>query len=388
MSDFGGTFRGTGIALYADTSFAMAQLKALEAYGRRLKGEMAGLPAVGGPATGSPLLSPKPSGAIPGGKISTLANLSGVMQPKGITIDTGTPVTMKRSYDVIPVDIPDEPAAAAPARNRSSGGRGSRGNAASPGDAASGSAMDRHFAKMGQQFAQGPKLTNTGINLGPLTLGAGAASLKSVALKTLGPAAAYTAIVLAGVRIAEELGNQVEDAVAEAQRTRKDLGTVLVQRAKDLPGKLGASLLGVAPDLALRAYEGLTKFGVGVHAVLWGQSTGQADGNLQAAEYAFTGLRRDIGDAIAWMMGTPNSTEESKRKFQTWKAAKADAMNAATERANSDAAKVMEQVLGMGLPGTLDEIKRATFDAYNTFYRAEEAKKWIKPDLSEMAKTK
>lgn len=370
MSDFGGTFRGTGIALFADTSFAMAQLRALQDYARLVRGELGTMPAAPGPVTRSPLIAPSPSGTIPGGRIDNLT--MPIAKPKGITIDTGTPVTMKRNFNAIPVDIPDEPAAAAPARNRTGAGRGSRGNAASPGDAASGDAMDRHFARMGKQVGAGPVLTNTSLQLGPLSLNGNGANLRGAFMKTLGPAAIFMTAVYAEMRAFAALGESVESALAEAQSSGKDLGDVLVEKAAHIPGRIAAGIVGGGVGLFLDAAEGAGKFGVGVLALLGAQSNGQADGNIQAYKKVFSDAKTDLSDALTGISGGKKSweikAELQQAKEGQLKRIRAEAMEAATQQAQEDARKAAEQLLGMGFPGTLDDLNEIAKRAYMAKY--------------------
>lgn len=349
-------FKGTGISLFADTSFAMAQLRALEAYGRRIREGLAGMPAVPGPSTSSPLLAPRPSGAIPGGRIDT---------PR-LDVHTPASISATRSTLVaVPAPAPHvanaEPSGAAAKRAQGIPEPSAPSLHHSGGQAASFAAESRSFRPKMPDIGGRPVLTQHGVNLGPLSIGAGAATLRSVALKSMGPVAVYAGALFAAQAAAVTIGNTVESILNEAELKRRDVGDVIKDRLFNLPGAIGAKIVegfgGIIADI-----------GEGTAIGLFARSTG----DVKAIREIARGWRENLSDF-------GNTATGGKPAWQLRQEAKADrdrflarerywALEKATAQAQEDARKTSEQLLGMGFPGTLDDLndiaKRAYMDKY------------------------
>lgn len=366
-----GTFEGANARLYVDTRAAIAQLKALQALAMQTRGMMTGLPPAPAAATHSPLIAPAPDGRIPGSRSGdfTIAPTGGAIANNPGKLASDSKKAVKGTI-VNGVHIPDGPALDAPKRNRS--GLGGRGSASSASEAAGWAAVGERWSKLGEEFKAGPKLRTEDITLGPVKVGRSGLSLRS-SEALLGSAAIYGVAIYASLRGAAALGEVTESALAEAVSSGRDLGVVIAEKAKQLPGKIVGGALSGTLGLIFDASEGVGKFGVGVAALLGFQKTNQADGNIQAYKKVFEDAKYELDQALAPITGAKSRFELEQAGKKELNRIKKDMMDDAILQAEEDAKKTAESLLGMGFPGTLDELRDREGPVYQSYIRKYEA---------------
>lgn len=363
-----GTFEGANARLHVDTRAAIAQLKALQALAMQTRGQMAGLPPAPIPATHSPLIAPSPNGEIPGSrsgdfKLSTGAANVAVANPVRLASDSKKAI---KGTIVNGVHIPDGPAIDAPKRNR--GGVMGRASASTASEAAGWTAVGERWSKLGQEFKSGPQLRTEDVTLGPVKVGRSGLQLRSTEA-LLGPAAIYGVAIYASLRGAAALGDVTESMLAEAVSTGRDFGSVVAEKAKALPGKVVGGIVEGSFGLLFGAAAGAGKFGVGVASLLGFQNNNQADGNIQAYKKVFEDAKYELSRALAPITGAKSRFELEQEGKAELARIKSAAMRAAVEQAAEDAASTAESLLGMGFPGTLDELKSNRGPVFQSYIR-------------------
>ncbi len=365
------TFEGATARLHVDTAQAFAQLRALRNYARTVRGELAGLPPAAAPATMSPLIAPAPStGMIPGSRsesftiaptgTTALANIGGL---------SSEAKTSAKGRTVNGVHIPDGPTGEAAKRKKGSMFHLPKGASSSPGKAAGAAAVGERWSTLLAEARGGPNLRTEDVTLGPVKVGRSGLQLRSTEA-LLGPAAIFGVAIYASLRGAAALGDATESVIAEAEATGRDIGDLLAERAKYLPGKAAAAIVEGPLGLLFDAAEGMGKFGVGVAAVM-GMNGNQASGNVQAYKKIFSDVKTELSDALTVITGGKQNWEKIRDRHKQVERVRQSLKNEASEQALADAKKTAEQLLGMGFPGTLDELRAKggpVYEAYKAKY--------------------
>lgn len=343
--------QGAHVPVAVNTAEALARLRELELQAARTRAALQNMPAASTSGANNPSLPPVPTPAAPGSKADDFKASTTSPVPPAVV-----PVATRPQKSAVPT-VPTPRTAPASA---GSGARASM-DAATPSTAGADaklSAMQQHQSRLHQEFAKGPAITNEGLKLGPLTVGADGFSLRSAFTKTVGPAAGYMALAYVGLKAGEGGAEFYFEAVSEAAERGVPINQVLAEKASDpigivsdVGGGLLAGTIGAADTLS-RPLRTITTATIGLLASL-GRNDGMARDMMLLNQVA----QQNVDNLLARLRGEKTTTQIMAAEEEQWQKDLNDALAEASRDAKREAQKAAEQLMGMGFPGTLDELK-------------------------------
>lgn len=345
---------GTYVPVGVDTAKALAELRLVQEQAAATRASVAGLPPPG-PGTAASLstrLTPMPRATVGGRSPAAMkkANQAHVTALRQMRRENGV------LSGTIPVHVPSTGPSAAGAAAKS-GPKSSMFLTPGASSEASMGAWAQHKKRLNKSFTDGFKLESEGARFGVFGVEKGGVSLASAWSRTLGPAMGYFAIAYAGLKVTEAGSEALFSAVEEAASTGRTVGQVIRDRFPDMARKLGgetyASIIG-----------GLEAFGGPLRTTLLGAAAAIAVGSGQDS-YARLAVQKaraasqDVADAVAWLRGEKSSKQRAAEFDSESEAAIVIAINESKRQAEKDTERVGQQLLGMGFPGTLENLKGA-----------------------------
>lgn len=338
---------GAHVPLSVNTAKALADLREVARQADAAQAKLRGLPDPGSGSPGlHPRLPPMPQAGIPGGRGGSSmrkANARAVESLRG----------MRREQEVLagtrPVHIPAGPSAAAESRAQA-------GKFLLTPDA-SGAAEQGAWAQTKQRlarsmsFSEGLKTEADGLSYGPLKMGRDGLALRNVWTK-LGPAMAYGAVVVGGLKMVEAGGVFLLNAIEESSRSgrpiRETLSMALQQGVDRAVANATESLYSATIGMGMNVNAGLA-----AGAMLLVDRPDLA----KQVQFAWTTARREAADFFAEMRGEKTSAQKLVSLRNEREIVIDTAIAESKRQAEKDAERVAEQLMRLGFPGSMDRLK-------------------------------
>lgn len=365
------TFAGASARLYVDTRAAMAQLQALQAYARQTRASMGGLPtAPTSSMTQSPLIAVAPSGAIPGSSANiTRARMS---------VDAGRATIGSEAAKVGVIESFEQRKAASRAMAADKAARAASKKAASAfanpnftlsdvtaSGAAELTAGQQQLANLTKKVQKGVGIGVTGAHVGPYQVSSHGIGLIHAFGQTVGPYAGYLAIGYLGVKTSGAIGRAAMDAVAEAAEQGKTLNEYLFDEgAWNLAVKGGKKASAAAYELFDAASSEIRDGIGGVGSILLGETKNKRLLSNWALKVQQS--HEDVSDFVAKLRGEKTSGQRRAEADDQRRVATEIAIASAQRKAEELGKSAAEQLLGMGFPGSLSDLRNEATTAYRT----------------------
>lgn len=367
----GQTFIGASARLYVDTRTAIAQLQTLQAFARRVRSELGGLPVAPSTAiTKSPLIAIAPSGEIPGSSVNVTkarmaadaGNIS--IGTQGAAVGTMQTFSQRRAEArALKVDKASRAASKKAASAFANPNFSMSG--VTPSGAAELSAGQQQLANLTKKVQKGVGIGVTGAHIGPYQVSTHGIGLIHAFGQTIGPYAGYLAIGYLGVKTSGAIGRAAMDAVADAAEQGKTLNEYLFDEgAWNFAVKGGKKASAAAYELFDAASSEVRDGIGGIGAILLGETKNKkliSNWNLKVQQ-----SHEEVSDFIAKLRGEKTSGQRRAEADDQRRVATEIAIAAANRKAEELGKRAAEQLIGMGFPGTLDDIKSETSAVYRT----------------------
>lgn len=353
---------GANVPLSVDTAKALADLRLAALEADRVRAALAGLPppAASAAASTSPRLVPMPQAGLPGGRGGAALRKANARAVESLR-------ATRREQEVLAgarsVHVPTGASQAASARAQA----GSFLLVPGASEAAQQSAWGKHQARLGRSMDEGFKMESEGLRYGAIGIGREGVSLKAAWTRSLGPAMGYAAIAYASLKATEAASEYLFAAIDESARSGRPVGEVLSERMRDLPREAAGGIYGTLVSAA-------ETFSKPLRSTLMGAAAGVA---LLADRPDLAGLAsqkaavasQQVEDAVAWLRGQPSRATRLASLESERNASISIAINESKRQAEKDAARVAEQLLRLGFPGSLDNLKgEVQGTIYNSHY--------------------
>lgn len=354
-----------------DTRAAMAQLQALQAYARQTRASMGGLPtAPTSSMTQSPLIAVAPSGAIPGSSANiTRARMS---------VDAGRATIGSEAAKVGVIESFEQRKAASRAMAADKAARAASKKAASAfanpnftlsdvtaSGAAELTAGQQQLANLTKKVQKGVGIGVTGAHVGPYQVSSHGIGLIHAFGQTVGPYAGYLAIGYLGVKTSGAIGRAAMDAVAEAAEQGKTLNEYLFDEgAWNLAVKGGKKASAAAYELFDAASSEIRDGIGGVGSILLGETKNKRLLSNWALKVQQS--HEDVSDFVAKLRGEKTSGQRRAEADDQRRVATEIAIASAQRKAEELGKSAAEQLLGMGFPGSLSDLRNEATTAYRT----------------------
>lgn len=366
--------QGVSVPLSANVEKALADLRRVIELAREAKAATDGLPSPTGQGSPSshPLTSQRmPRAQIPGGKAADMARPR--MAPT--TSAAESPALRAAAERGTPNLSPSVPRAATNmAANQAHMLAPSSGISRGAAQMATQAAMQNQGTRLAEQIMHGPRMTNGGPALGPVGLkNLANGSAMGQMMRALGPGAGYAAAAYVGLKTMQSASVGLADAIDEAARTGRDVNSVLAEKiyagGVEWSREQAGGPLRAAAEVVKAVYDVFGGLGEAAKdRGLWGYVT-RAFIPLSGA-LAMLGDPRDraeavkegIDDYVDFAMGqhTGGLTRRQQRKRaadDAYEKAMAAVAARAAEMAAKDSERVADQLVGLGFPGTFDQVK-------------------------------
>lgn len=332
---------------------------------------MGGLPtAPTSSMTQSPLIAVAPSGAIPGSSANiTRARMS---------VDAGRATIGSEAAKVGVIESFEQRKAASRAMAADKAARAASKKAASAfanpnftlsdvtaSGAAELTAGQQQLANLTKKVQKGVGIGVTGAHVGPYQVSSHGIGLIHAFGQTVGPYAGYLAIGYLGVKTSGAIGRAAMDAVAEAAEQGKTLNEYLFDEgAWNLAVKGGKKASAAAYELFDAASSEIRDGIGGVGSILLGETKNKRLLSNWALKVQQS--HEDVSDFVAKLRGEKTSGQRRAEADDQRRVATEIAIASAQRKAEELGKSAAEQLLGMGFPGSLSDLRNEATTAYRT----------------------